>query len=332
MNYVTKTIQFKNNDKINLKAKHILLCGDKNYIKYCGVTLTSILLSNKTNNFEFHIFCDEISDIDLDKLKNTSEKFNATINIYYLNIELINKFSKDMQGKSHLSIASYFRFIAFGELAKKINKVLYLDSDVLVKGDINIFWNIDIKNIVAIVIKDKFEGSHNKRLNVDKYFNAGVILVNLKEWNLNNYSQSCIKMATEKVYEFLDQDILNLVLNKKTIYIDKKYNYYYSLSRVLDESKKPSKELLNDNIVICHFCGASKPWHSWVQCLDAVKKYNLVKNNSAWSDNKIINPFEMKHNKYKYMHKFARLSKKEGNYKKMLYWYFEYAVNKIMNK
>ena len=329
MNYITKTIQFKNKDKTNLKTKHILLCGDKNYIKYCGVTLTSILLSNKENDFEFHIFCDEISDTDLDKLRNTSEKFGTTINIYYLNIELINKFSKDMQGKEHISIAAYFRFIAFGLLNKNIDKVLYLDSDILVNGDINIFWNQNMLNKTAIVIEDAFGKKHAERLKVDKYFNSGVIFIDLRKWKSNNFSDICVQKAIEKVYEFLDQDILNLVLNKETIFIDKKYNYYYSLSRLLDESEKPSKEILNANIAICHFCGASKPWHSWVQCLDAVKKYNLVKDNSAWSDNKIITPFEMKHNKYKYMHKFARLYQKECNYKKMLYWYFEYAVNKI---
>ena len=56
MSYVSRVIQFKNNEE---NTKHILLCGDKNYIKYCGVTLTSILLSNPDESFTFHIFCDD---------------------------------------------------------------------------------------------------------------------------------------------------------------------------------------------------------------------------------------------------------------------------------
>ena len=329
MDYVSKVIKFGKNNK-EQNAKHILLCGDKNYIKYCGVTLTSILLSNPDKNFTFHLFCDDISEKDLEKIKETAEKFNTIINIYYLNVDLLEKFSTDMQGNDHISIAAYFRFIAFGELSKCIDKVLYLDSDILVKGSIVDFWNTEMCSKCAVVIEDAAGKENAKRLKTDKYFNSGVMFVDLKIWDDKDYTKKCIEVAAKKVYRFLDQDILNLVLDENIILIDKKYNYNYSLSRLMDKSKKPSAEKLSDDIVICHFIGASKPWHSWVQCFDAVKQYNFIKEHSAWNDNNTVTPFDMKKDKYKYMHKFARLSKKESNYKEMCYWYLQYAINKVL--
>lgn len=330
MSYVTKVIKFENTEKQNEDVKHILLCGDKNYIKYCGVTLTSVLLSNPDENFTFHIFCDDISEADLEKIKLTTEKFKTSIRIYYLDNNLLQNFSKDMHGNNHISIAAYFRFIAYGELYPQITKVLYLDSDILVKNDIRIFWNTDMNGQCAIVIEDAFGKPNAERLKIKKYFNSGVIFVDLKIWNENNFSNLCIKKAIEKVYQFLDQDILNLVLDDNTVWIDKSYNYNYSLSRLMDKSEKPSSEKLPENVTICHYIGASKPWHSWVQCIEAVHQYNDIKNKSFWNDNKLVTPFDMKINRYKYMHKFARLSKKEGKYKEMLYWYFEYALYKIL--
>lgn len=325
MSYVSKVIKFENNKE---NTKHILLCGDKNYIKYCGVTLTSILLSNPNESFTFHIFCDDISEQDIAKVKATTEKFNTNINIYYLDLNLIKKFSTNMGGNDHISIAAYFRFIAYSELANCIDKVLYLDSDILVKGSIAEFWDVDMNSKCAVVIEDAYGNDMAKRVETEKYFNSGVMFVDLKKWNENDYTIVCIKKATEKVYQFLDQDILNIVLDKNVAWIEKYYNYNYSLSRLMDKSKKPSAEKLPKEVKICHFIGASKPWHSWVQCIDAVKQYNAVKAQSNWSDNLLITPFDMKKNKY--MHKFARLAKKEGLYKEMLYWYFNYCFNKVL--
>lgn len=331
MSYVSKVIKFENNEENTVQnTKHILLCGDKNYIKYCGVTLTSILLSNPEENFTFHIFCDDISEQDIAKVEATTEKFNTNIIIYNLDLNLLKKFSTNMAGNDHISIAAYFRFIAYGELANYIDKVLYLDSDILVNGDISKFWNIDMTDKCAIVIEDAYGNDISKRVGTEKYFNSGVMFVDLKKWSKNNYTSICIRKAMEKVYQFLDQDILNIILDKNVIWLNKYYNYNYSLSRLMDKSKKPSAERLPKEVKICHFIGASKPWHSWVQCIDAVKQYNVVKEQSNWSDNLLITPFDMKGNKYKYMHKFARLAKKEGDYLTMLYWYIEYITHKIL--
>ena len=89
--YVDKVVNLKQKNIEEENLKHILLCGDKNYVKYIGITLTSILLANKGCDFEFHIFIDSILEEDLSRLKLTAERFSVSINIYFINSDVIKQ-------------------------------------------------------------------------------------------------------------------------------------------------------------------------------------------------------------------------------------------------
>ncbi len=326
--YINRIINFKYKSVCE-DSKHILLCGDKNYIKYVGVTLSSIIINSPNEKWNFHIFLDDISEIDLKKIEQTADKYQININVYFINLNIIDKFSTDMAGNAHISIATYFRFIAFGALQDVCDKVLYLDSDILVKNDISCFWNIDLENKIAIVIEDAHGKKQLDRVHVEQYFNAGVMFVNLNEWNKYCLSELCIQKSIEKVWRFLDQDVLNIILNKKIICLPKEYNFQYSLSRLIDNSDKPNAEKLPDEVRIVHFIGASKPWHSWTQCFSAVEQYNQIKEKSFWNDNSIVFPEDMKGERYKYMHKAAIVDRKNSCYYNMIYWYYKYVLEKI---
>lgn len=326
--YVNRIINFKYKDVCE-DSKHILLCGDKNYIKYVGVTLSSIIINSPNKKWNFHIFVDDITEIDLKKLEQTADKYQININVYFINLNIIDKFSTDMAGNTHISVAAYFRFIAFGALQDVCDKVLYLDSDILVKNDISCFWNINLENKIAIVIEDAHGKKQLDRVGVEKYFNSGVIFVDVNKWNENFYSELCIQKGSEKVWRFLDQDILNKVLDKNFVCLPKEYNFQYSLSRLIDNCNKPNAEKLPNDVRIVHFIGASKPWHSWTQCFSAVQQYNKVKNMSSFNDNKLIFPWDMDDKKYKYMHKAAIIAKKNKKYQEMIYYYITYILCKL---
>lgn len=294
-------------------AKHILLCGDKKYIQYVGITLTSILLSNPEEIFYFFIFfCDEVGNEDLEKLQKTAEKFKTEINIHILNIEIIKQFSEDMAGNDHISVAAYFRFIAFGALKGLADKVLYLDSDIcVIDNKLTDFWKQDLKDKTAIVVGKPDGDSSQKRLHVKQAFNSGVIFVDVYKWNKQDLTPKCIKKACERVWPFLDQDVLNIILDGKFISFEKRYNYEFSLSYFIDHVDRPSKVPFNsDDATVIHYIGASKPWHTWIQCCQVTKLYIHVKEQSEWRDMSLISPAEMKKHNYKYYHKAARVAKK----------------------
>lgn len=328
--YVKEVISLGNKQN---NAKHILLCSSEEYIKYAGITITSILLSNPCENFEFNILCMSITNDDLEKLKNTVKKFKTKINIYFLNMEIVKQFSENMAGNDHVSVVTYFKFIGFAVLNKITDKVLYLDTDTCVVDDklIN-FWNLDLNDKIAIVVGMPEGDNTQQRLQVKQAFNAGVVFIDVNKWNRNNLTLICIEMAKKQVWRFLDQDILNIILDDKFISFAQRYNYVFSLSHFIDHVAVPSKVPFNKNdATIIHYIGASKPWHTWIQCCQITKIYIDAKNNSEWKDIPLISPSDMNRQKYKYYHKAARVTKKEGKYVECLKNYFYYASSKLMH-
>lgn len=329
--YIKEVISLGNKQN---NAKHILLCGDRKYIQYVGVTLTSILLSNKNEKFVFHIFCDDVSEGDLKKLKNTARRFETEINIHILNIDVIKQFSEDMAGNEHISVATYFRFIGLAALYKVTDKVLYLDSDIcVIDNKITDFWKRDLQDKIAIVIGKPDGDSTQKRLHVQQAFNAGVIFVDVNKWNEQNLTPKCIKKACERVWPFLDQDVLNMMLDGKFISFERRYNYEFSLSYFVDHVNRPSKVPFNKTeATIIHYIGASKPWHTWIQCCQVTKLYIQAKKQSEWHDMPLVSPAEMRKHNYKYYHKAARVAKKEQLWMDCIKNYFKYAVSKMKYK
>lgn len=69
------------------------------------------------------------------------------------------------------------------------DKVLYLDDDILINGDLSELFETDLKNTYAVVVRsidaelfiDWRKSHENDNLNVEKYFNSGVMLLNLKK-------------------------------------------------------------------------------------------------------------------------------------------------------
>lgn len=328
MQYVDKKIEFKFSN--NEHNKNIVLCGDKAYIKYVGITLTSICLNSDSKSWSFHIFLDDISEQDKQKIEKTARKFSVNISIYFINMSIIDKFSDDMGQNTHISKAAYFRLIAFGSL-NNIQKALYLDSDIcVIDNKIQNIWDVDLNGNVAAVIGKPKGDATEIRLKVGQAFNSGVMFIDIDRWKLLNLTNVCMEKALERVWPMLDQDVLNIVLDGKIISLPERYNYEYSLSLFIDSVSVPSKVIFpRDEATIIHYIGASKPWHTWVQCCDATKIYMDVKRKSFWKDENLANPDTMKNNVYKYWHKAARVARKEQKYCDMFYCYFMYSIRKL---
>ena len=291
-----------------------------------------MLLVNSGKEYRFHIFCDDITKEDLEKLRITAEKFNTIICIYYLNISLLENFSKDMAGHEHISIGAYFRFIAFGALSDICSKVLYLDSDIcILDNKIKDFWNIDLKDKIAIVKKEISLNHDEIRLGVKQIFNSGVIFVDINKWNKRNLTELCINKSMERVWPFLDQDVLNIVLDGYLCNFSERYNYGYNLSTLINNENKPSKiSFKREEATVLHFVGPSKPWHSWTKYCQVTNIYYLIKSKSEWRDIPLEGPETKGKLSYKYFHKAARVAKKENDFRNMFLNYICYCKTKII--
>lgn len=212
---------------------------DKNFLFGTGVSIASILMHNKSIDFHFHIFTDFFDNKQKRLFSQLAKQYNTKITIYLLICDEI----KNLPTTQNWSYAIYFRFIIVNYLFLKVDKVLYLDADIVCKGNISqlteiTFHNNDIAAVIQEGGKDKFKSIDTYSMS-EKYFNSGFLLINIQQWQKENISTQAINLLLKKNLPFPDQDALNLLLVDKLIFLNKKWNKIYGLD---DEMKGKKKE------------------------------------------------------------------------------------------
>ena len=165
----------------------IFFASDNNYAPYLAVAIKS-LLSNASSDYFYKI---HILTTNLDK--DISEKLtklatpNSSIQIISLKDE-IEHIKHRFQLRDYYSIETYYRFF-IADMFPQYDKVLYLDCDIVVLGDISNLYLTNISNFLLGAVQEqvmahyKVFGDYVERaldVKVKNYFNAGVLLMNTK--------------------------------------------------------------------------------------------------------------------------------------------------------
>ena len=242
-------IEFNVFDDANIK--NIIFGVDSNYIKYAAVTMLSIIKHNQDEKIAFHIFCDEVKDEDLQKIKHmTEENPQISISIYYLSNEVLAEFPQN----ADWNLSIYYRAIAPYVLHGKIKRALYLDADILCMGNINDLFSMKLPCVIGVV-EDGLKDDLKKKLMLDlgisshkMYFNSGVMLIDIDRYFKENILMKfidCMKNNRDRLVMY-DQDAFNIILGEEAYYLDVVYNAF--------------KPVGNKKIVFLHFVGPLKPW------------------------------------------------------------------------
>lgn len=323
MNIVREKIIY-GNKSTNRNDFHIVFGIDDDFVRPLGVLMTSIIENNKNENVVFHIISKYIGEENRKIIKQFSIKNNINININIIDEIIFN----DLPTTSYITKAMYNRFLIPLILKDIADKVLYLDADIVCLNPIENLKRININDKVVAVIAESNNYVVKKRvkdlsLTSKKYFNSGVLYININNWidkDINNKLINYAKTATDLI--FPDQDILNVVLEKDCLYIDKKYNYTF------DVRYKSNRYIydLPEDIVFLHYVGKFKPWQKW--CMHPAKKFfEKYAKISLWKNIALDEPKTYK--QMKYMGKSYAIYNKKL---KSIYWYLKYAIYKIKSK
>jgi lipopolysaccharide biosynthesis glycosyltransferase len=154
-------------------------------------------------------------------------------------------------------------------LPAEITTILYLDSDLIILKDITELFDMDISAYAIMGMKD-VSRYNMERLNIPEaydYINAGVLLINIEKWRMNNYLSQLINNIRDKGkdYWLYDQDALNALLYADTYYLHPRYNHLTSFYHIdADTLRKrygvPVNEFLHTPSIV-HFATSVKPWH-----------------------------------------------------------------------
>ncbi|WP_193369256.1 glycosyltransferase family 8 protein [Pelagibius marinus] len=238
---------------------------DGSYSQHLAVTLVSLLENNPANRFDILVVTINMAEADRWKIEALAGRFdNVTLAFQPFDITRYSHFRTD----NHISHASYLRIFIPEILPESVEKVLYLDCDLVVRHDIAALWQSELGNTVLGAVRNPFfvrHGDLEMPAGAD-YFNAGVLLMNLKRWRELDGTARLIRFI-EAHHDHLwahDQDALNAVFCGEVRELAPFWNFQTSMLWTepdqLSLSYPQFRGLLEDPGIV-HYTTPSKPWH-----------------------------------------------------------------------
>lgn len=221
------------------------------------VFFTISMIKKYTNNLDIFVLHTDLSDKSKDRLKTLETE---SVNIHFVTIDrdLFSNLPLTLDG---ITIETYYRYL-LPEILVDCDKVIYLDSDLLIRCDVKELWDIDVSQhylagVNEIDIINRFP-DHKLKLgfNLDELFiNVGVLICNLQKMRQDKITHHLFT-ETERLKDiilFQDQDVINIALKGKIAELPLAYNYTVEAME---------KDLLSlDEIKVIHYNSQiAKPW------------------------------------------------------------------------
>lgn len=251
---------------------NIIFATDNNYAQHTAVAMASVLLNTKQpEKVRFFVIDDEIKEESKEKISTTVEKLKGHIEF----LKIKNSSLEQCFVSGEISRTAYFRIDIANILDKSIEKVIYLDCDLLVYDDITELWNFDMqgKPVAAVCDLGIMASARIRKqkhdcigLQFDKpYFNSGVLLMDLKQWRENGYAKEIIDIVTHNRLPNHDQDALNKYFSSNWQAMPLRWNvippvFNMFLKIVLKPDLRKLAIEAKRNPAIFHYAGGYKPW------------------------------------------------------------------------
>lgn len=257
---------------------NILIAINKGYIRPAMTMLRSLAETNESQ-INVYILHYELEDGDIKKIEKSVADFS--VKIFAIKIE--KKVFEHYTIPKQFSMEIFIRLIAYKILPTDINKILWLDSDMIILNDISDLYNKTFEGKMMLVCRDigcnekGIMEKRQKRLdnpNMEEYFNSGMLLMNLEKmrekFHLEEVFEVLNKQAEELIYP--DQDILNKILWNDVTYVDAdKYN-----KQVFSYEDYNIEQLKNDTKIL-HYVGKIKPWNFRYEGIAKTLYFDILK-------------------------------------------------------
>ncbi|PKN53491.1 MAG: glycosyltransferase family 8 protein [Deltaproteobacteria bacterium HGW-Deltaproteobacteria-13] len=235
---------------------NVVFATDRGYLQHLAVALISLLANNSGMNV--YVINQDISGTDWRKL----EKLFAGKDSKLIDAKIDDRRIERLITHSYFTKANYYRL--FIPDIVKGDRALYLDADIVVTQRIDDLYHTEISDtFLAAVDNPEINNRYDLEMESSaKYFNSGVMLINLEYWRAHTIKEKVIEFVSRKpeVIRFVDQDGLNSVINGQWRELHPKYNLHTVLLSS-DYASDPQIREAMDNPVIIHYTGLHKPWH-----------------------------------------------------------------------
>ena len=275
---------------------HCALCfhdsGTMHKTVYCAVRS---ILENSSEKVHIHLLIDDTVIPNKHWFEELCAEFDSPLS-FYDNVtvpdDVVGLYPNGRVG--NYTQASLFRMCLHEQLPEEVEKVIYLDCDIIVERDIADFWNLELSDAWAVATHDserrwssRKKEYYLKALNIpeERYFNSGVLLMNLKALREASKDENIFWKAYKELsaqfsslkFQVYDQDLLNYMLcndHDKLKLVDADFNYELCL---WDRRFMRLEEMKGK---ILHYA-ALKPWEKFFPATLAYWKYYAK---SPWRD------------------------------------------------
>lgn len=238
----------------------IVFASPREYLQHLSVALASLFAHSPAGHLNVYIVNTDFDRAAWGQLLKVNRRFgNHLVDVKTSDARL------DLAAASGEYAKNTYRKILIPDLIPH-DKVLYLDSDLVVTAPLDDLYAVNVDDMfLAAVANPGF--SRHRELGMDgqsKYFNAGVMVLNLKKWRENNVKEKVVQFAQSHPNSVLaDQDGINAVINGRWRELPPKYNlqtYYFENPGNLHVLPMDVKEAMAAPAII-HFTGQPKPWY-----------------------------------------------------------------------
>ena len=253
-----------------VETVNILLTLDKNYLQALPAMLKSLFLNNPGEKIHVHLVHEDMSPEDLEPVDRLCARHLAKL----IPLRISGDRFRGAPVNYHYSRAMYYRLLAFELLPASLDRILYLDPDVLVINRLAPLYTQDIsRHLYAAAAHTGLTNIstyvNQFRLNTfdaEYYYNSGVILMNLAKLRREEDGAKVFDYVAHHGNELIlpDQDVFNALYGRHVLPLDDGL-YNYDSRRFEAYLLKSGGEMTMDwvmrNTVVLHFCGKRKPWH-----------------------------------------------------------------------
>lgn len=254
-------------------AMHVALTFDDNFWAPAYATMRSVCLyTPHREDLVFHLFHRTLSADHRADLEKIQTEFPVALRWYDLDqSELFRDIAARMPENKRLSNIVYARLVIDQLVASDVERILYLDCDMLVRDDIAWLFALDMGEMSIGAVRDPsgalITGQRDLMKNrdlfdpSDAYFNAGMLLIDIAQWRdakiLRRMEEAYASGIMQRIY--YDQDLLNLIFKNKWYQLPWRWN-------LIDA--RPAHDGIDPAIV--HYTGDTKPWSVFAHTFQSV--------------------------------------------------------------
>lgn len=260
----------------------VAFAADNNYVPMLTTTMYS-MMANASKEYRFEVVVLQ-KDIAYENRVLMTDFFASRFNnvsIQFCDVSRLVSQYELTTNNPHISVETYYRFL-IQKLMPHYDKVLYLDSDLIVKGDVSELFNVDLgDNLLAAVRDIDFLGNVNMQdgqrakytcevLGMQDpytYFQAGVLVLNTRAMRELHPIEKWLEFASDDRFIYNDQDVLNAHCEGRVTYLPYDWNVMIDcanrIANVFSHAPAAVFDAFNDSRgheKIVHYAGFEKPW------------------------------------------------------------------------